>query len=180
MRKLKIEELGRISVEEYKRAEKLPVTIVLDNIRSLNNIGSIFRTADGFRVEKIHLCGITAIPPHREIHKTALGATESVNWEYFKETLDSIEQLKLDGYKILSLEQTDNSTPLNEFFPQSNQKYALILGNEVKGVDDSVIGKSDRCLEILQLGTKHSFNVTISAGIAIYDIALKLNYLNLV
>ncbi len=179
MRKLKIEELGRISVEEYKRAEKLPVTLVLDNLRSLNNIGSIFRTADGFRVENIHLCGITACPPHREIHKTALGATESVNWEYFKDTLDSIEELKSRNYKILSLEQTLNSTPLNEFVPQANQKYALVLGNEVKGVDDSVIGKSDECLEILQLGTKHSFNVTISAGMAIYDIALKLNYLNL-
>ena len=179
MRKLKLDELNRISIKDFKEAEKLPLVVVLDNIRSLNNIGSIFRTADGFRVEKIHLCGITACPPHRDIQKTALGATDSVEWKYFDITLDSIHELKKEGYIILCLEQVENSTYLHDFQPQKNSKYALVLGNEVKGVDDLIIEKSDFYIEILQIGTKHSFNVTISAGIAIYDIALKLKYLDL-
>lgn len=179
MRKLKTEDLGRISVEEFKKSQKLPLVIVLDNIRSLNNIGSIFRTADAFRIEEIHLCGITACPPHREIHKTALGATDSINWKYFKSTSESIDLLKEKGYLIVSLEQTDQSILLHNFQPSIDNKYALILGNEVKGVEDEIILNSDFCIEIEQLGTKHSFNVTVSAGIAIYDIALKLNYLAL-
>jgi len=179
MRKLKTEELRRISVEEFKKSQKLPLVIVLDNIRSLNNIGSIFRTADAFRIEEIHLCGITACPPHREIHKTALGATESVKWIYHKNTADSIKILKEKNYSIISLEQTNNSTLLNNFKVNPNSKYALVLGNEVNGVDDEIIEKSDFCVEIPQVGTKHSFNVTVSAGIAIYAIALKLNYLKL-
>ena len=179
MRKLKNEELGRMSVEEYRKSRKLPLVIVLDNIRSLNNIGSIFRTSDAFRIEEIHLCGITAQPPHREIHKTALGATESVKWSYYTDSMESIRMLKEQNYSILSLEQTDDSILLNEFEPLENTKYALILGNEVKGVDDKLIDISDFCIEIEQVGTKHSFNVTVSAGIAIYDIALKLNYLGL-
>jgi len=180
MRKLKTYELGRLSIEEYKKSDKLPLVVVLDNIRSLNNILSIFRTADAFRIEEIHLCGITACPPHREIHKTALGATESVDWHYFKSTLDSVNLLKERGYVIASLEQTDNSIFLPDFKPKETNKYALILGNEVKGVEDEIVSNSDYCLEIQQLGTKHSFNVTVSAGIAIYDIALKLRYLSLV
>ncbi len=179
MRKLKTEELNRISVEDFKKSQKLPLIIVLDNIRSLNNIGSIFRTADAFRIEEIHLCGITACPPHREIHKTALGATESVKWIYHKKTADSIKRLKEKNYSIISLEQTSNSTLLHDFKISRNLKYALVLGNEVNGVDDEIIEKSDFCVEIPQFGTKHSFNVTVSAGIAIYDIALKLNYLKL-
>lgn len=179
MRKLKLDELNRISVEDYKKSEKLPLTLVLDNIRSLNNIGSIFRTADGFRVEKIHLCGITACPPHRDIQKTALGATDSVEWKYFDNTLESIKELKEQGYIILCLEQVEESTYLHDFKPEKNAKYALVLGNEVKGVDDVILAYSDFYLEILQIGTKHSFNVTISAGIAIYDIALKINYIDL-
>lgn len=179
MRKLKTEELGRISTEQFKKSKKIPLIIVLDNIRSLNNIGSIFRTADAFRVEGIYLCGITACPPHREIHKTALGASESVDWKYFKTTLESVISLKEAGYKIISLEQAEDSTLLHNFKTENNEKYALILGNEVKGVDDIIIENSDICLEIPQFGTKHSFNVTISAGIAIYNIALNLKYLNL-
>lgn len=180
MRKLKTYELGRLSVEEYKNSNKLPLVVVLDNIRSLNNIGSIFRTADAFRVEEIHLCGITACPPHREIHKTALGATESVDWLYFKTTLDSINLLKEKGYYIASLEQTDESVLLPDFKPLENTKHAIILGNEVKGVDEEIINNSDICIEIPQTGTKHSFNVTVSAGIALYDIALKIKHLSLV
>lgn len=180
MRKLKLDELNRISVEDYKKSEKLPLTLVLDNIRSLNNIGSIFRTADGFRVEKIHLCGITACPPHRDIQKTALGATDSVDWKYFEKTIDSVKELKAEAYTILCLEQVEESTFLHDFKPEKNARYALVLGNEVKGVDDLVLANSDFYLEILQIGTKHSFNVTISAGIAIYDIAVKINYLDLV
>ena len=178
MRKLKTYELGRISVDEFKKSDKLPLIVVLDNIRSLNNIGSIFRTADAFRVEEIHLCGITACPPHREIHKTALGATESVDWKYFKNSIDSVNILKENGYIIASLEQTSESTLLHDFKPSKDKKYAIILGNEVKGVDDEIINNSDFCVEIPQLGTKHSFNVTVSAGIAIYSIALSFNFLD--
>jgi tRNA G18 (ribose-2'-O)-methylase SpoU len=179
MRKLKTEELCRISVEEFKKSEKLPLVIVLDNIRSLNNIGSIFRTADAFRVKEIHLCGITACPPHREIHKTALGASESVEWKYFNTTLESVALLKKEGFKIVTLEQAEDSTLLHNFQTIKNEKYALILGNEVKGVDDIIIEKSDFCVEIPQFGTKHSFNVTVSAGIAMYFMSLRLNYLAL-
>ena len=178
MRKLKTSELGRISVEEFKKSDKLPLVVVLDNIRSLSNIGSVFRTADAFRIEEIHLCGITARPPHREIHKTALGATESVDWSYFKNTIDSVNLLKEKGYIIVSLEQTTESIFLHNFKPSNGKKYAIILGNEVKGVDEEIINNSDICVEIPQSGTKHSFNVTVSAGIAIYSISLSLSNLN--
>lgn len=177
MKKLKTEELKRIGTEEYKQAEKKPVMIVLDNVRSLNNIGSIFRTADAFRIEGIYLCGITACPPHREIQKTALGATESVEWKYFEDIEEAIGALKQNSYKILAAEQTDNSTKLNHFFPEKNQKYALVFGNEINGVSDILVESADDCIEIPQYGTKHSFNVTVSAGIILWDILFKMNAL---
>ncbi len=177
MRKLKNSELNRLEVESFKKAEKNPIVLVLDNIRSLNNIGSIFRTADAFLIEDIYLCGITARPPHREIHKTALGATDSVNWKYFSTTLEAIEELKKKGYKIVSLEQADQSIMLSKFTPDLKASYAIVLGNEVHGVAQDVVDISDYCIEIPQFGTKHSFNVTISNGIIIWDILLKMNRL---
>ncbi len=174
MRKLKNEELNRVSVEEFKKTDKLPLTIVLDNIRSLNNIGSIFRTADAFAIEQVILSGITAQPPHREIHKTALGATESVSWKHYETTSAAVSNLKKDGYQILSIEQADNSIMLNEFIPERNTKYALVFGNEVHGVEEEIIPLSDACIEIPQWGTKHSLNVSISVGIVLWDMLLKL------
>lgn len=174
MRKLKNEELGRLSVEDFKEAEKNPIVLILDNIRSLNNIGSIFRTADAFRVEAILLCGITAKPPHREIQKTALGATDSVRWEYFETTQEAIDMLKKRGYKIISLEQAEKSIMLNEFYPGLEENYAIVLGNEVKGVDQEIVNNSDFCIEIPQFGTKHSFNVTVSNGIILWDLLQKM------
>lgn len=168
MRKLKNEELNRITVDEYKTSEKMPVVIVLDNIRSLNNIGSIFRTSDAFRVMAVHLCGISACPPHREIQKTALGATESVNWKYFSETKDSVAFLKEIGYKVYAVEQVDKSTSLSEFKPKIDDPVAFVFGNEINGVSEEVINQVDDCLEIPQFGTKHSFNVSISAGIILW------------
>jgi len=177
MKKLKNSELNRLNIDSYKDADKNPIVLVLDNIRSLNNIGSIFRTADAFRIKAIYLCGITAQPPHREIHKTALGATDSVDWKYFKTTIEAVEELKNDGYEIISLEQADESIMLNNFSPKLNTSYAIVLGNEVKGVDQNIIDLSDYCIEIPQFGTKHSFNVTVSNGIIIWDILLKMNRL---
>ncbi len=177
MKKLKNSELNRLNIDSYKDAEKNPIVLVLDNIRSLNNIGSIFRTADAFRIKAIYLCGITAQPPHREIHKTALGATDSVNWKYFKTATEAVEELKNDGYEIISLEQADESIMLNDFSPRSSTSYAIVLGNEVKGVDQNIIDLSDHCVEIPQFGTKHSFNVTVSNGIIIWDILLKMKRL---
>jgi len=177
MKKLKNSELNRLNIDSYKDADKNPIVLVLDNIRSLNNIGSIFRTADAFRIKAIYLCGITAQPPHREIHKTALGATDSVDWKYFKTTTEAVEELKNDGYEIISLEQADESIMLNNFSPKSGTAYAIVLGNEVKGVDQNIIDLSDYCIEIPQFGTKHSFNVTVSNGIIIWDILLKMNRL---
>ena len=177
MKKLKTDELNRLSVSDFKNAGKNPIILVLDNIRSLNNVGSIFRTADAFRVEAIYLCGITAKPPHREIQKTALGATESVNWKYFEYPLTAIEELKCKAYKIISLEQVENSILLSKFIPISDASYALVLGNEVKGVSEDIIEISDHCIEIPQFGTKHSFNVTVSSGIALWDMLLKMNKL---
>ena len=174
MRKLKNSELNRISIEDFRKSSKVPVTIVLDNIRSLNNIGSIFRTSDSFRVEKIHLCGISATPPHREIHKTALGATDSVKWEYFKKTNDSLAKLKSQGYIIIAIEQFDNSINLEKYSPSFNDKLALVFGNEIKGISDEIIENIDLCLEIPQFGTKHSFNVSVSAGIVLWHISQKL------
>lgn len=169
MRKLKNEELNRISVEAFKDSEKSPIVIILDNVRSLHNIGSVFRTADAFRIESICLCGITACPPHREIHKTALGATESVNWKYYPSALSAIEDLRMKGFIIVALEQAEDSTYLNDFEPIVDKKYAFVLGNEVMGVEDSVIEKSDLLLEIPQFGTKHSLNIAVSAGMLIWD-----------
>ncbi|GGZ20213.1 RNA methyltransferase [Echinicola pacifica] len=177
MKKLSMEELNRLSVEEFKEADKVPVVIVLDNIRSLNNIGSAFRTSDAFRIKKIYLCGITGTPPHRDIQKTALGATESVDWEYFDHTLEAIAALKTEGFQICSLEQVDHSTMLNKFSPQPESKYALVFGNEVFGVEDEVIAASDHVLEIPQMGTKHSLNISVSMGIAIWDFVNKLGSL---
>ena len=167
-RKLKNEELDRISVVDFKAAKKTPIIIVLDNIRSLNNIGSVFRTADAFLIEAVYLCGITAQPPHREIQKTALGATESVHWEYFTTTTEAINQLKTKGYKIAAIEQAENSIMLNDFNP--NEKLAVIFGNEVNGVEQEAINESDYVIEIPQQGTKHSLNISVSCGVVIWDL----------
>jgi len=170
MRKLHNEELNRLNTEQYKLADKSAFVVVLDNIRSLNNIGSIFRTADAFRAECIYLCGITAKPPHREIHKTALGATESVNWEYFSETKNCINHLLAKDYSICIVEQTNTACPLQEFQPPGDEKLALVFGNEVKGIDNNILQMADFCIEIPQFGTKHSLNVSVSAGIVIWSI----------
>jgi tRNA G18 (ribose-2'-O)-methylase SpoU len=174
MRKLKLDELNRVDIEQFKAQEKLPVVVVLDNVRSMHNVGSVFRTADGFSVEKVVLCGITAQPPHREIEKTALGATLAVDWIHFEDTLIAIESLRADGYQIIAIEQAENSTMLNTFKPDANKKYALIFGNEVNGVSDEAMQKIDQCIEIPQFGTKHSFNIVISAGIVLWDFFAKL------
>ena len=179
MRKLKNSELERLTVAEFKSTEKTPLIIVLDNIRSLNNIGSVFRTSDAFLVEKIYLCGITATPPHKDIHKTALGSTETVAWEYVETTFNLIEQLKSDKIIIASIEQAENATMLNDFQPEPNQKYALIFGNEVKGVAQNVVSASDVILEIPQFGTKHSLNISVSCGVVVWDLFCKLGALNL-
>src|ERR1700761_3465577 len=169
MRKLKLDELNRASVTEFKEQDKLPVAVVLDSVRSMHNIGSIFRTSDGFTVEQICLCGITAQPPHREIEKTALGATQSIDWVYFENTIEAVNKLRADGYKIIAIEQAEGSLMLNEFAPEANEKYALIFGNEVNGVSDDVMQNIDACIEIPQFGTKHSFNIVVSAGIVLWD-----------
>ncbi|WP_157198417.1 RNA methyltransferase [Mariniradius saccharolyticus] len=177
MRKLSMEELDRLSVEEFKKESKSPLTIVLDNVRSLNNVGSVFRTADAFLVEKIYLCGITGTPPHKEIQKTALGATESVDWEHVPNTLDAVERLKTQGFIICSFEQADKSKMLHEFTPENGKKYALVFGNEVFGVEQDVLKASDYVIEIPQLGTKHSLNIAVSAGIAVWDFVSKMSVL---
>jgi len=176
MRKLKNSELGRLNVEEFKDTAKIPLLVVLDNIRSLNNIGSVFRTSDAFLIEKIYLCGITAQPPHKDIHKTALGATESVAWEYAADTLELVEKLKKEKIKILSIEQAENSTMLQNFQIEPNQKYAVVFGNEVKGVQQKVVSASDYCIEIPQLGTKHSLNISVSVGVVLWDLFKKFQY----
>lgn len=177
-RKLANEELGRIDLESFKNAEKTPIVVVLDNIRSLNNIGSVFRTSDAMAVRAIYLCGITAQPPHREINKTALGATESVDWKYFKTTEEAVEELKAIGYKILSVEQTENSTFLNEFEVEKTDQLALVFGHEVNGVEQSIIDISDTVIEIPQKGTKHSLNISVSAGVTLWDLCSKFEKLN--
>lgn len=161
-------------MEEFKKETKLPLVIILDNVRSLNNVGAAFRTSDAFLVEKIYLCGITGTPPHREINKTALGATESVAWEYVADILLLIEKIKKSGYKVISIEQADESTSLLDFVPQKNMKYALVFGNEVFGVDEKAVEASDHCLEIPQHGTKHSLNIAVSIGIVVWDFYRKL------
>ena len=175
MRKLKNNELKRLNIDEFKNASKTPLIIILDNIRSLNNVGSVFRTSDAFLVKKIYICGITATPPHKDIHKTALGSTDTVEWEYGKNTLDVINKLKDDKVSIISLEQAENAILLNEFMPEKNKIYALVFGNEVKGVSQQVVDASDTVLEIPQFGTKHSLNISVSAGIVIWDLFKKLN-----
>lgn len=174
MRKLKLDELNRATVAEFKVQQKLPLAVVLDNVRSMHNIGSIFRTADGFAVEQVCLCGITAQPPHRDIEKTALGATQSMNWVYYAEVMQAVEQLRSEGYQIIAIEQAENSTLLNSFSPDPAQKYALIFGNEVNGVSEEVMKVIDTCIEIPQFGTKHSFNIVVSAGIVLWDFFSKM------
>jgi tRNA G18 (ribose-2'-O)-methylase SpoU len=175
MRKLTMPEMNRLSVEDFKAAVKVPVIVVLDNIRSQNNIGSVFRTADAFRLQGVYLCGITATPPHREIHKTALGATESVDWTYFPETADAVRELLSGGYTVLAVEQAEGSTLLQEFIPAPGAKIALVFGNEVNGVGESVLPLVSGCLEIPQYGTKHSVNVSVAVGIIIWDIFNKIS-----
>lgn len=173
-RKLLNEELGRKSVEEFKASEKLPLVVILDNIRSLNNVGSVFRTADAFLVQRIYLCGITGTPPHPEIHRSALGAEYSVEWVYASSTLDVIKELKAQGYRVISVEQAEKSISLNQYTPGIGHSYALVFGNEIKGVAQDVVDESDECIEIPQLGTKHSFNIAVSAGIVLWDFFVKL------
>ncbi len=174
MRKLKNSELDRLSVEEYREIEKTPITVVLDNIRSCNNIGSVFRTSDALLIEKVILCGITATPPNTEIHKTALDAEKSVPWLYFDKTETVVLNLKEEGYEVFAVEQVENSIMLPEFKPEKGKKYALIFGNEVKGVQQSVVDLCDGAIEIPQYGTKHSFNISVSAGIVLWDLVYKL------
>lgn len=171
MRKIPNSELNRLSVEDFKKADKLPVVIVLDNVRSQHNIGSVFRTSDAFRMAKIYLCGITATPPNREIHKTALGATESVEWKYFETTIAAIEHLKADGYSVYAIEQVEKSISLKDFKLEVEQKIALVFGNEVDGVAEEVMLLVNGSIEIPQFGTKHSLNIAVSAGIVIWEIA---------
>ena len=171
MRKIRTIEMKRLKIEEYREAEKLPLIVVLDDVRSMYNIGSVFRTCDAFRVEAVYLCGICQTPPSIEIHKTALGAEESVSWKYYKTALEAVDDLQKAGYIVLSVEQVEHSTKLQTFVPQKGLKYAVVLGNEVKGVHQEVVDASDSCLEIPQLGTKHSMNVSVTAGIIIYKFA---------
>jgi 23S rRNA (guanosine2251-2'-O)-methyltransferase len=173
-RKLKNEELQRDKLEDYLQKPKHPITVVLDNVRSLNNIGSVFRTSDAFLIEQIYLCGITATPPHRDIQKTALGATESVSWSHFPNTLDVVNQLKVNGYTVVAIEQTNNSISLLDFQPSSFEKIAVIFGHEVNGVGQKVIDLCDHCVEIPQAGTKHSLNIAVATGIVIWDLFSKL------
>lgn len=174
MKKLKLEDLGRISVDEFKDSEKIPVCIVLDNVRSLHNVGSAFRTADAFRLMKIYLTGITGTPPHREIEKTALGATRSIDWEYAENTTSILNELKNLGYTIIMIEQTTESKPLHQFVPEAGRKYALVFGNEVNGVSDDAISLGDLALEVPQHGTKHSLNISVCLGIVTWEIFRKL------
>lgn len=171
-----MQELLRLSVEEFKTAEKLPLVVVLDNIRSQNNIGSIFRTADAFRVSGVYLCGITATPPHREIHKTALGATESVSWSYFPTTLEAVNELHSQGFTVMAVEQTVESIQLPDYQPVNDEKLAIIFGNEVNGIDDEVLLAVHGCIEIPQYGTKHSINVSVAVGIVIWDLFGKMKF----
>ena len=168
-RKLQNEELHRISTADFKTARKLPVVIILDNIRSQNNVGSVFRTSDAFRVEKLCLCGITAVPPHREIEKAALGATLSVEWQHYEDTLQAVAELKAKGYKVYAVEQVEHSTPLQDFNPQAWEKTAFVFGNEVEGIRQEVVDACDGALEIPQFGTKHSFNISVSIGIVLWQ-----------
>lgn len=173
MRKLKVTEMGRLSLAEYKASEKQPIVVVLDHVRSLYNVGSVFRSSDAFCIEGVVLCGITARPPHPEIHKTALGAEESVEWKYFEQTEDALTWLKQQGYTVLAIEQCEGSTMLQDFQRELGKKYAVVLGNEVKGVQQQVVDLCDGCLEIPQYGTKHSLNVSVAAGIILWHLSKK-------
>ena len=174
MRKLKITELNRLTTEEFKSRKKTPLVVVLDNVRSLHNVGSVFRTSDAYLVEAVCLCGITSTPPHAEIHKSALGAEDSVDWVYFEDTLEAIKELKTKGFEVLAIEQAEGSTMLNQLEINPSGKYAVVLGNEVKGVQQAVVDACDGCIEIPQYGTKHSLNVSVTAGIIIWEFASKL------
>lgn len=176
MRKTKNEELDRLSIDEFKNAQKTPLVLVLDNLRSMHNVGAAFRTADAFAIEKIYLCGITAQPPHREIHKTALGATDSVDWTHEQDTVALCKQLQQEGYEVLAVEQANQSHSLESFQPDPDKKYALVFGNEVFGVSDEVVAVVDQCLEIPQFGTKHSINVSVSIGVVLWDLLSKLKF----
>src|SRR5665647_1317844 len=169
MKKLKITEMNRLTVEEFKEEKKMPLIVVLDNVRSLHNVGSVFRTADAFLVEAVYLCGITSTPPHAEIHKTALGAENTVDWKYYEDTHQALAELKTNGYTVLAIEQAQESTMLTDLRMDSTKKYAVILGNEVKGVQQSVVDACDGCIEIPQFGTKHSLNVSVTGGIIIWE-----------
>ncbi|HEY9561152.1 MAG TPA: RNA methyltransferase [Anseongella sp.] len=173
MRKLKSEELGRPGIEEFRQLPKLPVAIVLDNVRSMHNVGSVFRTADAFALEKIWLCGITGQPPHREIEKTALGATNSVSWQHSRDAGEALTALRKENYRLIAIEQAEGSIPLQEFRPKEGEKYAFIFGNEVHGISEDSLEMAATCLEIPQFGTKHSLNVAVSAGILVWDYYLK-------
>jgi 23S rRNA (guanosine2251-2'-O)-methyltransferase len=174
MRKLLNEELNRKSVDEFKQASKTPIIVVLDNVRSLNNVGSVFRTADAFLMEAVYLCGITGTPPNKDIQKTALGSTDTVDWKYFPTALDAVNDLKQNKYKVYSVEQTESATMLNDFLPAKGEKLAIIFGNEVKGVQQEVIDACDGVIEIPQAGTKHSLNIAVSAGVVMWDLFLKV------
>ena len=174
-RKTRNDELERLSDEEFRESEKTPLVIVLDNVRSLNNVGSVFRTADCYRVKKVILCGITAQPPHREIRKTALGATETVAWEYEEHTIEAIHNLNKDGYHVCAIEQAENATSLHSFDPERGSKIAVVLGNEVQGVQQKVVDACDQVIELEQYGTKHSLNISVCAGIVTYDLFHKIN-----
>ena len=169
MRKLNVLEMNRISVDEFKKSKKNPLVVVLDNVRSMYNVGSVFRTADAFRIEAIYLCGITSCPPHPEIHKTALGAEDAVDWYYNKSALETVKTLQQQGYEVLAIEQVEGSTMLQDFMPETDKKYAVVFGNEVKGVSQDVVDCCDGCLEIPQFGTKHSLNVSTAAGIVMWE-----------
>ena len=176
MQKLSMDQLNRIDVDSFKAQNKTPLVLVLDNVRSMHNVGSAFRTGDGFGIEKIFLCGITATPPHREIEKTALGATQSVDWQSIKETKEAIHILKNEGYKVYAVEQAEGSTFLNDFAVDKTDRYALVFGNEVHGVDEDVMDMVDGCIEVPQFGTKHSFNVSVTMGIVMWDLIKKLKF----
>jgi len=169
-KKLSMEELNRMDIKEFKQSSKFPVVVVLDNVRSMNNIGSVFRTCDAFRIDEIYLCGITAQPPHKDIEKTALGATQSVNWTYFDTTQEAVNKLISDDYAVFSIEQVEQSIMLNEFNPCGYQKLALVFGNEVMGVEQQVVNSCHGCIEIPQFGTKHSLNISVSAGIILWHV----------
>ena len=175
MRKLKVTELRRLTPEAFKESEKTPLIVVLDHVRSLNNVGSVFRTSDAFRVEAVYLCGITACPPNAEIHKTALGAEDTVAWEYFKDTPEAVDKLRANGYTVCAIEQAEGSVMLDNLSLDTGKKYAIVLGNEVKGVQQNVVDQCDMCVEIPQYGTKHSLNVSVTAGIVIWDFFQRLS-----